>query len=239
MYRLPIENKRNVGHYLTGTIFGTTEQLPHESVKRVCSYLKLTKRFALQFDIQDKADEILTFHSDSDFGGEKEGRKYRSRWIRSVFGFLISWSSRKQSCTTLLTSEAKYISIWESSAHTKCIPMFLVELGYTVDSPTKLYCDNIVINRWVGSADSMFCARHIDLKYHSVKESMANGIVEPQDIDSENNTSHGFTKPLTKIHFERFREMKFVNPWIYFYSILLVEGVFGHDTKYLRASIAC
>lgn len=40
--------------------------------KRTFGYLKLTKHYALQFDLQDQTGDTLLFHCNSNFGGDRE-----------------------------------------------------------------------------------------------------------------------------------------------------------------------
>lgn len=43
-----------------------------KSPQHVFRYLEHTKRFSLYFDVQNKANEILIFHSNSDFVGDSK-----------------------------------------------------------------------------------------------------------------------------------------------------------------------
>lgn len=184
-----------------------------KGVKQVFGYPKLMQRLAFQFDIQFKANEYLHYILTA-ISGEQKGRKSRSGWVKSVLEFLFLRNSQNQTCTALSISRAEYILMWEASTDTKWILMLLPELGFTLYSPAKLYCDNTVTSLWAVRAGSMRRAKHIDLKYHFVKEFTANGIIEPQHIDLENNPANGFTKPLMKIKFERFKQIVCVKPWI-------------------------
>lgn len=69
---------------------------------RIFGCLKLKKRLALQYNIIDNSDEILTFHSDSDFGGDQVSLKSRSGWMSSVYRFMFICNRQNQSCTKLL-----------------------------------------------------------------------------------------------------------------------------------------
>lgn len=56
--------------------------------------------------------------------------------------------------------------------------------------------------------------KHIDLKYHFVKECAANEIIiNPQDIESEKTSADEFTKPLIKAKVERFCISVCIKPW--------------------------
>lgn len=165
-------------------------------IKRIFGYLKLTKHYALQFDLQNQSDEILLFHCDSDFGGDRGNWKSSSGWIGSTFGYLFTWCSRKQLCTALSTPKEEYIAMCETCSNANWTRTFLAELGFILNKPSKLFCNNTVAITWAENTNSMTRAKHIDLKYHFVKDCTTNSIIDPQDIDSEDNPADGFTNPL-------------------------------------------
>ena len=55
--------------------------------------------------------------------------------------------------------------------------------------------------------------KHIDHKYDFIKEYSEKGIIEPRDVVSEDNPAEGFTKPLMKTRFEKFRDIICVKTW--------------------------
>lgn len=58
----------------------------------------------------------------------------------------------------------------------------MTELTFELNLPSKLFCDNTVLNTWAQSSDSMQRAKQIDLKYYFVEVSVNNEDVEPEDI---------------------------------------------------------
>lgn len=49
-------------------------------------------------------------------------------------------------------------------------------------------------------------AKHIDTRYHFVRCCVKGEIVEPLDVPSESNAADGFTKPLDKLKYLKFRD---------------------------------
>lgn len=80
-----------------------------------------------------------------------------SNWVawRTLYGFIFTLDSHKQSCVALSTPQAEYISICETCSEIKFIRRLLAEIGFTLDKPAALYCDNIVASTWAKSSDSM------------------------------------------------------------------------------------
>ncbi len=49
--------------------------------------------------------------------------------------------------------------------------------------------------------------KHIDVKYHFIREALEKGIVEIKRVDSKENIADIFTKPLGKVQFEKLRNL--------------------------------
>nr|GEV16043.1 retrovirus-related Pol polyprotein from transposon TNT 1-94 [Tanacetum cinerariifolium] len=58
----------------------------------------------------DSVIEIIAY-SDADHAGCKDGCKSTSGGIQFMGDKLVSWSSKKQDCTAMLTAEAEYVSL--------------------------------------------------------------------------------------------------------------------------------
>lgn len=134
--------------------------------KRVFRYLKMTKNFAVQYDLKDKCGETLTFYAVSDFGGEKKTRKSHSGRVGPVLGFMFMWNIRMQTCTALSTSEAEYFFMCDASSDIVWLRTLLAELSFKRDLPSKIFCDKSVWITWAETADSVQRANHIHLEYH-------------------------------------------------------------------------
>ena len=48
--------------------------------------------------------------------------------------------------------------------------------------------------------------KHIDLKYHFLREEIANKTLELQRVQSANNIADIFTKALARVKFQKFRD---------------------------------
>lgn len=126
---------------------------------------------------------------------------------------MLSWNGRKQTSVAFSATEAEYIAMCDACSDIKWIRTFTAELSFTLKSPTALYCDNTVASHWAERSVSMRRAKHIDSKYHFVKECTAYGIVSPRDIDFNDNPANGFTKPLMKTMFEKLRDLIRLKLW--------------------------
>ncbi|GJZ29043.1 retrovirus-related pol polyprotein from transposon TNT 1-94 [Tanacetum coccineum] len=80
------------------------------AVKRIFRYLKNTINMGLWYP-KDTGFELTTF-LDSDHAGCLDSRKSTSEGIKFLGGDkLVSWSSKKQNCTSMSIAEAEYVSL--------------------------------------------------------------------------------------------------------------------------------
>nr|GEV14623.1 copia protein [Tanacetum cinerariifolium] len=140
------------------------------AVKRIFRYLKDTIHIGLWYP-KDTSFELTTF-SDSDHAGCLDSRKSTCGGIQFLGGDkLVSWSSKKQDCTSMSFTEAEYVPLSASIA-ISCNP---VQHSHT---------------------------KHIDVRYHFIKEKVKKGIVELFFVETEYQLADLFTKALPE---ERFK----------------------------------
>jgi hypothetical protein len=77
-------------------------------VKRILRYLVHTPNLGLWYPDGSTFDLLNYF--DSDFVGFKDDRKSTTGTCQFLGRYLVSWSSKKQNCVALSTSETKYIA---------------------------------------------------------------------------------------------------------------------------------
>nr|GEV40607.1 retrovirus-related Pol polyprotein from transposon TNT 1-94 [Tanacetum cinerariifolium] len=119
----------------------------------------------------------LTAFLDSDHAGCLDSRKSTSGGIQFLGGDkLVSWSSKKQDCTSMSSAEAEYVSL------SACCAQAAIAIS----------CNPVQHSR----------TKHIDVRYHFIKEKVKKGIVELFFVRTEYQLADLFTKALPK---ERFR----------------------------------
>ena len=119
----------------------------------------------------------------------------------------ISWSSKKQHIVALSSIEAEYIAQTHAAKEALWLRSFLRELRSAPDDLLILNCDNqgaIALAK-----DNKFHARtkHIDVRYHFIREVVEDGKVVVQYIPTGDNVSDIFTKPLAKAKFRELAEL--------------------------------
>eukprot|EP00171_Calliarthron_tuberculosum_P019463 IDg19463t1 len=176
----------------------------HRSVKRVFGYLRGTSGYELV--MQQGKSSTPEYYCDSDYAGERIERKSRSGWIMLINGCAVNWASKKQGCIAMSTAEAEYIALSDCCKEVKWSRQLLGEVGVNVSGPTIIYNDNLAAQSWAEQASSMRKAKHIEVRHHFVRHCVQGGAVKLEHISSSENIADGFTKPLDRVAFERFRQ---------------------------------
>ncbi|GJU34253.1 retrovirus-related pol polyprotein from transposon TNT 1-94 [Tanacetum coccineum] len=80
-----------------------------KEVKRIFRYFRQTINMGLWYS-KDSGFELIAY-SDTDHAGCNDDCKSTSRGVQFLGDKLVSWSSKKQDCTTMSTVEAEYVSL--------------------------------------------------------------------------------------------------------------------------------
>nr|GEV61282.1 retrovirus-related Pol polyprotein from transposon TNT 1-94 [Tanacetum cinerariifolium] len=94
-----------------------------------------------QDDILVDSDFELTGFSDADYEGCKDTFKSTSGGAQFLGEKLVSWSSKKQDCTALLTAEAEYVSLSACCSQVLWMRTQLTDYGFHFNK-IPIYCDS-------------------------------------------------------------------------------------------------
>ncbi|GJQ88893.1 hypothetical protein Tco_0000032 [Tanacetum coccineum] len=105
----------------------------------------------------------LTAFSDSDHAGCLDSRKSTSGGIQFLGGDkLVSWSSKKQDCTSMSSAEAEYVSLSACCAQVLWLRTQLTDYGFHFDK-IPMYCDSKAAIAISCNPVQHSCTKHIDL----------------------------------------------------------------------------
>jgi hypothetical protein len=183
----------------------------HEKeLKRLCRFVIQTKERKLNIKTSEDEWEVEAFR-DSDFAGDKDERKSITGYVIFLSGAAISWKSKAQSCVTLSSTEEEYVALNETVREVKFILQLLTTMGISVKRPAKINVDNIGCIFLVNNRTSGERTKHIDMKYHFIREQIQNGLVKVKFVRNKENHADPFTKNLGS---EKFN----------FHSKIIMEG---------------
>ncbi|GJR64243.1 retrovirus-related pol polyprotein from transposon TNT 1-94 [Tanacetum coccineum] len=113
---------------------------------------------------------------------------------------LVSWSSKKQKSIAISSTKAEYIALSECCAQILWMWSQLTDYGFTFNK-IPLYCDNKSAIALCCNKVQHFNVKHIDVRYHFIKEQVENGIVELYFVRTKYQLVDIFTKPLPRERF--------------------------------------
>ena len=170
-------------------------------VKHILKYLRRTRNYML---IYSGADLNPIGYTDSDFMSDKDSRKSTSGSVFTLGGGAVVWRSVKQSSIADSTMEAEYIAACEAAKEAVWLKKFFTDLEVVpnMDKPIILYCDNSGAVANSKEPRSHKRGKHIERKYHLIREIVHRGDVAVMKIASQDNLADPFTKTLPAKSFE-------------------------------------
>ena len=169
---------------------------------RLVRYLKGTRDLKLHLGGTNQI-ELLGF-TDSDHANAPDRRSVGGYgW--SLGSGLCSWSVKKQKTVASSTCEAEYVAAFEASRECIWLRMLLKALNMPRTSPTRLLCDNQAAISLSEDPTLHQRVKHIDIKYHFLREQVQMENLELRYIPSRDNIADIFTKPLKYPNFIRLR----------------------------------
>nr|GFA78031.1 retrovirus-related Pol polyprotein from transposon TNT 1-94 [Tanacetum cinerariifolium] len=136
------------------------------------------------------------FTKDSDHVGCLDSRKSTSGRIQLLGGDkLVSWSSKKQDCTSMSSAEAEYVSLSACCTQVLWMRTQLTDYGFHFDK-IPMYCDSKAAIAISCNPVQHSRTKHIDVRYHFIKEKIKIGIVELFFVRTEYQLADLFNKAL-------------------------------------------
>ncbi|GJZ99643.1 retrovirus-related pol polyprotein from transposon TNT 1-94 [Tanacetum coccineum] len=174
-----------------------TEKHLH-AVKRIFLYPRGTIHMVIWYS--KVTGMSLTTYSDADHAGCQDARRSTSGSAQFLGDKLVSWSSKKQKSTAISSTEAEYFALSGCCAHILWMISQLTYYGFKFNK-IPLYCDNKSAIALCCNNIQHYRAKHIDVRYHFIKEQVENGIVELYFVRTEYQLADIFTKSLPRERF--------------------------------------
>lgn len=175
------------------------------AVKRIFKYLKGTINFGLIFSSRQKL--ILKGYSDADYAGDLDTRRSTSGSVFTLGSGSIAWSSRRQQCVSLSTTESEYIALSQGVQELTWLKLFIGELLGEQKMVPTMYGDNQSAIKLVKNPEFHRRTKHIDVRYHYIREKFNEGVFSLEYIPSKEQIADIMTKPTPRKRFQELREM--------------------------------
>ena len=163
------------------------------ALRRVLQYLHTTSGSVIE--IRAGHDLRLSAYSDSDHAADLSGRKSMCGGVIFLGYFVIQYFSRKQTYTAQSTGEAEYIALRKVCKDLNWFGQILNQLGLGSSDPVSVRSENNPAITWTEPLSTKL-PKHIDLRYHFVRDMVQDNDVKVTYIPSASNPADLYTKPL-------------------------------------------
>jgi hypothetical protein len=166
------------------------------AAQHVLRHLRATQNYKLTYGKNDSTE--LIGYSDSDWAGDKDTYRSTTEYTFILSGGSIAWATRKQRTVALSSTEAEYMALTECSRQAEWTISLLQQLFFEIDLPIDIYSDSLGARSIASNNVYHKRTKHINIKHHYIREKIADGTVNVEQISSKNNLADVFTKPLPR-----------------------------------------
>ena len=212
--------------------FGSNPGRVHwKALKHVLRYLAGTRDMGIAFG-KDFAEGIphncIHGYVDGDWGGDADDRRSTTGYIYMSYGGPVSWRSKKQSSTALSSCESEYMAASEAAKEAVWLTRLLkedlkledvsletrgdlTEREYQGAKPLTVFEDNIGCISLSKNPVSHRSSKHIEIRYHFVRERVQDGSLKLVFIPSSENVADILTKSTRRHTFLYLRDKVMYN----------------------------
>lgn len=158
--------------------------------------------------LRGSIDRCITYHRgegglkpsgyvDADYGGDMDTRCSTSGHVFTMAGGPVSWASKLQPTVALSTAEAEYMGFTRAAQQVIWMGSFLEEVGLPQEFPFTILTDNSSAIALATSTKSHARAKHIDIRYHYIREKVPK-FIDLRHVPSADNHADILTKPLPR-----------------------------------------
>ena len=179
---------------------------PHnEALTRTFRYLKRHPSEGIKFEYKQGDDSALTAFVDASYANDVDNRRSVTGFVMFLSGGPISWSSTLQRVTAQSTAESEYIAAATCTKEIIWVRHLLREFDAPQSGPTKLFEDNLAAISLTGEDAHHKRTKHIDVRYHLLRDSVTQRIVDMEHVPTDEMIADLLTKPLGVYKFDKFK----------------------------------
>jgi len=202
------------------------------AIKRILRYLKGTPDFGLWY--LKSSTLTVAAYTDADWAGSVDDRKSTSGNAFFLGDCLVSWLSKKQTSISLSTAEAKYIAVANYCTQILWMKEALKDVNIGTNQPITMYCDNTSAISLGKNPVMHSKTKHIPIKYHFLREQVADQNIILEYINTKEKIVDIFTKALPREAFEHLHQKMGV---ISLASLKFIQNdVAGQEEQFDRGS---
>jgi hypothetical protein len=180
-----------------------------KAVKHVLRYLKSTPSISLIFSRQSNTTfpilPKLEIYSDASWGNDLETRRSTTGIVLKLNGNVICWHTKKQTTVAKSSTEAEYMALSDAAGEAKWFQSWIREV-WGIETSTTIYCDNQSAKFLAENDTYHQRTKHIDIRYHFVRELVADKKIDVTWVASKEQQADLLTKYLPTKQFEILRD---------------------------------
>ena len=162
--------------------------------------MKGTVNEGLVYHFSKQGTELTGF-VDSDYAGDRDKRRSTTAYLFTLCGNCVSWKSQLQSVVALSSTEVEYIAATEAAKEAMWLKGLLLELGL-IQKEVVLYTDSQSAIHLCKNPVFHERSKHIQVKYHFIRDMIAQGFFRIEKVPTDLNPSDMGTKilPVSKFN---------------------------------------
>ena len=172
-----------------------------QAVKWILQYILGTVDAGLVFQQDNSIGQHVVGYVDFDYVGDLDKRRSTTGYVVTLGRGLVSWRSTLQSTVALSTTEAEYMAVTEAIKEAIWLQGLLDDIGIFQEH-MDVYCDSQSAICLAKDQVHHSCTKHIDVRYHFVREIVDEGDILLQKIATADNPTHMLTKVVTGVKFK-------------------------------------
>jgi hypothetical protein len=179
-----------------------------EAAKHLLRYIAGTSDHKLVFGASTGKAKPVEAFCDASWASDVDERKSVSGAVVLLYGSVVSWFSKKQKTVALSTAEAEYMALGLVVQEVKWYTKFVEELvgERPKGKDVVVYCDNTAAIEIAKNDKHHDRTKHIDIRYHFVREEVSEGRLTLQWIRTEDQLADILTKLLKPTPFKKLKE---------------------------------
>ena len=161
--------------------------------------------YRLVFGAKGRQSQGLVAYADSAYANSVRNRS-TTGFVFMINGSPVCWNSRKQTVTAQSSTEAEYMAVSEAAKQAVWIRHFLYSIGKEVVykmAPTTIYEDNQGAIKLADNPVNHPKTKHIAVRYHAIREHIANGEIRLEYLSTDRMVADGLTKATNRVTQER------------------------------------
>jgi len=182
-----------------------------QAVIRILRYLHGTRSLGITYQAGtgDPSPTIETMiptgFVDADYARDTDTRRSCTGFMFFLSDAPISWQTRQQPSVALSTMESEFMAACAAAQESVWLIQLLKEFTCKFNDPLIIYEDNKACQDYSKNSTNHQRTKHISVRYHFIRDLIADRIITLTAIPSEDNIADIMTKPLDKKIFQRLR----------------------------------